>query len=74
MLVTTAGGVEEDFIKCFTHHYIGDFKLKGSDLRAQGINRLGNLLVPNDNYVRFEDFVCPLLDKMTDEQVGLVST
>ena len=57
-------------MKCFAPHYIGDFKLKGSDLRTQGINRLGNLLVPNSNYCHFEEFVCPLLEKMTDEQVG----
>ena len=56
-------------MKCFAPHYIGDFKLKGSDLRTQGINRLGNLLVPNSNYCHFEEFVCPLLEKMTDEQV-----
>ena len=56
-------------MKCMAPHFLGDFKLKGSDLRSQGINRLGNLLVPNENYVHFEEFVHPLLDKMTDEQV-----
>ena len=30
--------------------------LKGSKLRAQGLNRIGNLLVPNDNYCKFEDW------------------
>ena len=28
-MVTTAGGVEEDFIKCLGHTYLGDFQLKG---------------------------------------------
>lgn len=28
----------------------------------------GNLLVPNDNYCLFEDWVMPLLDEMLDEQ------
>ena len=28
-LVTTAGGIEEDFIKCLADTYIGDFALKG---------------------------------------------
>ena len=31
---------------------IGDFALDGKSLRLKGINRIGNLLVPNDNYVR----------------------
>ncbi len=29
VLVTTAGGIEEDFIKCMGHTYVGDFALKG---------------------------------------------
>jgi hypothetical protein len=29
VLVTTAGGIEEDFIKCLGHTYMGDFALKG---------------------------------------------
>lgn len=69
-IVTTAGGVEEDFIKCLADTYLGDFKLKGSDLRKQGVNRLGNLLIPNDNYCKFEDFVMPVLEQMADEQVS----
>lgn len=28
-LVTTAGGIEEDFIKCLADTYVGDFALKG---------------------------------------------
>ena len=38
-IVTTAGGVEEDFIKCLAPTYLGDFALKGKDLRLKGINR-----------------------------------
>jgi deoxyhypusine synthase len=67
-IVTTAGGVEEDFIKCMAPTFLGDFHLKGSDLREKGINRIGNLLVPNENYCSFEDWVTPLLDKMLEIQ------
>lgn len=68
VVVATAGGVEEDFIKCLAPTYLGDFNLKGSDLRKQGLNRIGNLLVPNNNYCKFEDWVIPILDKMLEEQ------
>uniref|UniRef100_A0A8C3NJP2 Deoxyhypusine synthase n=1 Tax=Geospiza parvula TaxID=87175 RepID=A0A8C3NJP2_GEOPR len=68
VLVTTAGGVEEDLIKCLAPTYIGDFHLRGRDLRENGINRIGNLLVPNDNYCKFEDWLMPILDRMVDEQ------
>ena len=67
-IVATAGGIEEDFIKCLAPTYMGDFSLKGSDLRKKGINRIGNLLVPNDNYVKFEDWILPIFDKMLKEQ------
>jgi len=60
--------VEEDFIKCLAPTLLGDFKLKGSDLRTQGLNRLGNLLIPNENYCRFEDWLMPILVQLTKEQ------
>ena len=34
--------------------YVGDFQLKGADLRRRGLNRIGNMLVPNSNYCKFE--------------------
>jgi deoxyhypusine synthase len=68
VLVTTAGGVEEDLIKALAPTYLGDFSLKGATLRSQGLNRIGNLLVPNDNYCKFEDWMMPILDAMKREQ------
>ncbi len=47
MIVCTAGGIEEDFIKCMGDTHVGDFALKGEELRKKGINRIGNLLIPN---------------------------
>lgn len=77
-IVTTAGAIEEDLMKCLkTHgpegggcatHYMGDFELKGKDLRMRGINRIGNLLVPNLAYTAFEDWFTPVLNRMHDEQ------
>lgn len=67
-IVTTGGAVEEDIMKCLAPHYMGDFNLKGSALRKRGLNRIGNLLVPNDNYCRFEEFLTPLLDRMLEER------
>ncbi|KAL0223661.1 hypothetical protein P9112_003051 [Eukaryota sp. TZLM1-RC] len=69
-VVATAGGIEEDVIKCLGPTYLGDFSLKGKNLREKGINRIGNLLVPNDNYCSFEDFFMPLLHQFLDEQEG----
>jgi deoxyhypusine synthase len=48
--------------------FLGSFELKGDELREKGINRIGNLLVPNDNYCLFENWIIPLLDEMLKEQ------
>ncbi len=67
-IVTTAGGIEEDFIKCLGETYMGSFSDVGANLRKRGLNRIGNLVVPNANYCAFEDWVVPILDKMLEEQ------
>jgi deoxyhypusine synthase len=63
-----AGGVEEDLIKCMAPTYVGSFYLQGKALRMKGQNRIGNMLVPNNNYCAFEEFMMPLLDEMLREQ------
>lgn len=68
VVVTSAGGIEEDLIKALAKTYLGEFSLKGAELRREGLNRIGNLLVPNDNYCKFEDFIVPVLNAMHDEQ------
>lgn len=67
-IVTTAGGIEEDLIKCLAPTYLSSFSADGADLREKGMNRIGNLVVPNSNYCAFEDWVIPILDAMLAEQ------
>lgn len=68
VIVTTTGGIEEDLIKCLADTYRGEFSLPGAALRSKGLNRIGNLLVPNDNYCKFEDWIIPIFDQMLQEQ------
>ena len=74
VIVTTAGGIEEDLIKCLAPTYRGDFSLPGALLRSKGLNRIGNLLVPNDNYCKFENWIMPIFDQMLLEQSTEVTT
>jgi deoxyhypusine synthase len=67
VIVTTAGGVEEDFIKCLKPFIIGDWDLRGVYLRERGINRIGNIFVPNDRYVEFEKYMVEFF-KILDEK------
>ncbi|CAK8998953.1 Deoxyhypusine synthase (DHS) [Durusdinium trenchii] len=59
---------DQDIIKCLAPTHLGDFALPGLDLRRKGINRIGNLLAPNENYCKFEDWITPILNAMHDEQ------
>jgi deoxyhypusine synthase len=68
VFVTTAGGIEEDIIKCLGDFKIGRFSESGEMLREKGINRTGNILIPNSRYVEFEKFLMPLLERIYDEQ------
>ena len=54
VIVTAAGGIEEDFMKCFDSFSLGDFKANPAFLNEQGVNRIGNIFVPNDFYALFE--------------------
>lgn len=69
VVVTTAGGIEEDLIKCLGDFILGDFRASGKDLRKKGINRIGNIFVPNSRYVKFEKFLQPILEGLYQEQV-----
>ena len=66
--MTTTGGIEEDIMKCMADCYMGDFSLKGSTLREQGLNRIGNLIVPNVNYEKLEAWFQPIVKEMHEEQ------
>ena len=68
VLVTTAGGIEEDIIKCLGDFKLGEFSASGEVLNKKGVNRAGNIYIPNSLYCKFEEFVTPLLEKLYMEQ------
>jgi len=68
VFVTTAGGIEEDIIKCLGDFRLGKFSASGELLREKGINRTGNIFVPNLRYVEFEKFITPILKNIYEKQ------
>ena len=67
VLVTTAGGVEEDVIKTLKPFLIGEFRCDDAKLREKGINRIGNIFVPNDRYIEYEKLMQPFFLKMYEK-------
>ncbi|MEM2054563.1 MAG: deoxyhypusine synthase [Candidatus Anstonellales archaeon] len=54
IIVTTGATIDHDVIRSFTDYYIGRFKVNDRELYNQGINRLGNIYVPDSAYELFE--------------------
>jgi deoxyhypusine synthase len=50
VVITTCGTVDHDLARCWKNYYKGAFLMNDVKLYEKGINRLGNVLVPNDSY------------------------
>ncbi|NJE26813.1 deoxyhypusine synthase [Thermococcus sp. MV5] len=66
VIVTTAGGVEEDFIKALKPFILGDWHVNDAEMREKGINRIGNIFVPNDRYIEFERYMIPFFERLLE--------
>jgi len=64
VLVTSAGGIEEDIIKSLKPFVLGKFEASGRALFENGINRTGNIFVPNDRFAYFEQWMQPVFEKV----------
>ena len=49
-IVTTCGTVDHDIARSFAPYHHGSFEMDDAKLRKKGINRLGNVLVPDSSY------------------------
>jgi len=50
VVITTCGTLDHDLARIWKKYYHGEFELDDAVLRDRGINRLGNVLVPNESY------------------------
>jgi deoxyhypusine synthase len=49
-VITTCGALDHDVARSFDKYYSGDFRMDDSILLKKNIHRLGNVLVPMENY------------------------
>ncbi len=69
VIVTTVGGIEEDIMKAKGEKFVlGRFEADDVELHEQGINRVGNILIKNESYMRFEECVQPILDQLYEKK------
>ena len=74
-LITTCGTLDHDLARSWKEYYKGSFVMNDSKLREDGINRLGNVLVPNDSYgIIIEQKIQSLLQDLWKEGIKEVSS
>ena len=74
IVITTCGSLDHDMARCWKNYYRGSFIMNDAKLHEQGINRLGNVLVPNDSYgTIIEDKMQALLQDLWREGMREVS-
>ena len=75
VIVTTCGTIDHDVARCWKDYYKGSFLMNDAKLRDKDINRLGNVLVPNDSYgIVIEEKMRVLLQSLWGEGMKEVSS
>jgi len=65
VVITTVGSVEEDIMRAIGEDfYIGKYYSDDVALYEKGINRVGNLLIKNESYEKFEAWIKDVLKKL----------
>jgi len=50
IIITTCGTLDHDIARAFSSYYHGDFEMDDIELAKRGIYRLGNVIIPKENY------------------------
>lgn len=50
VVVTTCGTLDHDIARCYKDYFEGSFDVDDAELAKKGINRLGNVFIPNESY------------------------
>jgi deoxyhypusine synthase len=53
-VVTTGGSIDHDIIRSYKPYLLGDYNEDDVRLHKKGVNRIGNILVPNNRYLLLE--------------------
>ncbi len=68
VLITTCGTLDHDLARVWKDYYQGDFDANDIQLHEQGINRLGNIFIPNSSYGEvLEAHLQPLLEEIVGD-------
>jgi len=75
VIITTCGTLDHDIARCWKKYYKGSFVMNDAKLHEKNINRLGNILVPNDSYgIILEQKMQTLLQELWKEGIREASS
>jgi deoxyhypusine synthase len=75
VVITTCGTLDHDLARTREDYYHGEFVMDDAALRDEGVNRLGNILVPNESYgIALERLMQPVLQELWEEGKRELST
>ncbi len=72
VIITTCGTLDHDLARIWKDYYHGSFMLDDVELHRKGINRIGNVLTPNESYgLILEEKLQPMLEDIYNEKKNL---
>ncbi|MCX6772885.1 MAG: deoxyhypusine synthase family protein, partial [Candidatus Micrarchaeota archaeon] len=69
-IVTSTGSIEEDIMKCTAPFSLGNFDVDDAELKRNGMNRIGNIFVKDEQYADFEAFHLEFMARMYEKHGG----
>jgi deoxyhypusine synthase len=75
VVITTCGTIDHDLARCWKEYYKGHFLMNDKALAKKNVNRLGNVLVPNESYgLIIEEKMRNLFEALWKEGIKEVSS
>jgi deoxyhypusine synthase len=69
VIITTCGTLDHDIARCEKNYYHGSFGFDDTKLHQEGINRLGNIFIPNESYgIVLEKIMQPILTELWESK------
>ncbi|MFO8133156.1 MAG: deoxyhypusine synthase [Thermoplasmatota archaeon] len=69
LVITTCGTLDHDIARTYRDYHHGSFRLDDVELHKKSVNRLGNVLIPNDSYgAIIEEKMQTWLPELADER------
>ncbi len=69
-IITSTGSIEEDIMKCSQPFLLGSFSANDLEVKKNGMNRIGNILVKDEQYAAFEKMHLQFMEKMYGKHKG----